>query len=255
MMVRPPSRARLRHFYEVEYPEAFDHEQVTASRHALFADIIARVGRRRAPGRLLDVGCSGGQFLQLATARGWRGVGTDLSFEASALARRTTRAPVFQADSLVLPIRDGIVDVVTLLSIVDHTSDPLRTVTEAARVLAPGGHLVVRIPNGLFHQRLARLIAKSSLLARRIQPPPVLQVFSLTPRSVSILCERAGLRVVECRNSALVADAHGIVRCLARALAAAVRVIEMVSAHRVLLAPSVELYAEKPAAGPAEPRA
>lgn len=247
MMVRVPTVARLRHLYEVEYPEVIGHEHVTPARRAMFADVVARLPASGATRRrLLDVGCSGGHFLELAAAHGWRGVGTDLSFDAVERSRRTAGVPVVQADSLALPVRDGAFDAVTLLSVIDHTSDPMRAVTEAARVLAPGGHLLFRVPNASVHRRLARITARSSLLARRIEPPPVLHVFTLTPRSATILLERAGLRIVDRRNSVLAADASGVAHWLGRSYGALARALEVVSAHRILLAPSVEFHARKP---------
>src|SRR6185503_2191689 len=86
-----------------------------------------------------------------ARAAGWRPIGTDLSHEACVVARPTAAAPAVGADADALPFRSGTLDAVTLVNVLDHTTRPRAVVREAARVLRPGGLLVVRVPNGAFH--------------------------------------------------------------------------------------------------------
>ncbi len=248
MIAARPSPTRLRHLYEVEYPEIIGHARIGDARQRMFERMVGRLGAASGGARLLDVGCSGGHLLAAAARRGWRAVGSDLSHDACAVTRAAAGAPVFQADGLRLPVRNGTVDAVTLLDIVDLTVDPLRAVGEAARVLAPGGQLLVRVRNGAFHRPLARLMARSPVIARWLRPPPVLHVFTLPPRSVTVLLERAGFRVVDRRNSALAAEgafASGGRRWLRGALSAVVSVVERVSRRRALWAPSVEVHARK----------
>src|SRR5205085_12126309 len=122
--------------------------------------LLRRAGLHAAPGRLLDVGCGGGHLIRAARAEGWRGVGTDLGHAACRAARETTTAPVAQAEATALPFRDGTLDVVTLVNVLEHTAAARRTLEEAARVLRPGGLLVVRVPNGPVHATAARALAR-----------------------------------------------------------------------------------------------
>jgi SAM-dependent methyltransferase len=99
------------------------------------------------PGRLLDVGCGYGFFLDHMSRRGWQVEG----IEISAPARRHARAHLgidVSPQSLPRPDWvDGTFDVVSLLYVIEHLPDPASVLREARRLLRPGGLLVLRWPN------------------------------------------------------------------------------------------------------------
>ena len=57
---------------------------------------------------------------------------------------------VLQADAHHIPVRDSSVDVVAMVDVVEHLSDPSRVFCECARVLKPDGQLIVNTVNGFF---------------------------------------------------------------------------------------------------------
>ena len=98
------------------------------------------------PGRLLDVGCSVGHFLELARARGWSVEGVELNARAVAHAR-----------SLGLSVRETPLTgdeyppasfaAVTLWEVLDDLTDPDPLMVTVTRLLRPGGALLVLVPN------------------------------------------------------------------------------------------------------------
>lgn len=103
---------------------------------------------RDRPGALLDLGCGDGAFLLEAGAGRLRAVGLDLSAEAVAQATRAgVVAEVHDFSSEPLPFPDGSFAVMTCLDVIEHVFDIRFLLAEIARVLAPGGLVVIATPN------------------------------------------------------------------------------------------------------------
>ena len=95
-------------------------------------------------GRLLDLGCGGGARTPLLQDLGWTVVGVDLSADQLDVARARLGAAVelVEADAADLPFADESFDAVAALVVHTDLDDYPGAVTEAARVLRPGGAYV-----------------------------------------------------------------------------------------------------------------
>lgn len=97
----------------------------------------------------LDVGTGTGRVLELFADRARDGIGIDLSHEMLNVARSNIAQAglsdrfVRQADAGALPIDTGAADLVTIHQVLHYLDDPRRAVNECARVLAPGGRLII----------------------------------------------------------------------------------------------------------------
>ncbi|MBC7224166.1 MAG: class I SAM-dependent methyltransferase [Anaerolineae bacterium] len=98
--------------------------------------------------RVLDAGCGVGAWAQALQEAGARVVGVDVEEErvADALAR-ASGAGFVVASVECLPFGDASFDVVFSHEVLEHVEDDLQALREAARVLRPGGHLVLFVPN------------------------------------------------------------------------------------------------------------
>lgn len=96
--------------------------------------------RDRVRGRILDVACGTGYGTSMLGA-----VGVDLSLEALVYARRHP-APYVAADALRLPF-GRVFDAIVSFETIEHVADARGFVAECARVLRPGGLLLVSTPN------------------------------------------------------------------------------------------------------------
>lgn len=94
--------------------------------------------------RVLDVGCGEGQVARRVAALGAEVVGVDPAWAQLVVAGRRGGGPRYvRASALALPVRPGACDAVVVCLVLEHV-DPLEpAVAEIARVLAPGGHLVL----------------------------------------------------------------------------------------------------------------
>jgi ArsR family transcriptional regulator len=110
---------------------------------------------------LLDIGTGTGRILELFGDRGVSGVGIDASREMLAVARANlanngmTNCYVRQGDMYRLPWADPSFDGVTIHHVLHFADEPARAIAEAARVLRPGGRLVISdfAPHELDHLR------------------------------------------------------------------------------------------------------
>ncbi len=100
-------------------------------------------------GDLLDIGTGTGRIVELFAERGVNAVGIDLSREMLAVARanlsRTNLKTCYvrQGDMYRLPWPEPSFDAVTIHQVLHFADDPGRVIGEAARVLRPGGRLVI----------------------------------------------------------------------------------------------------------------
>ena len=99
--------------------------------------------------RMVDLGTGTGRMLKLFAPYIRSGVGVDDSVEMLRVARHTlsddayTHISVQQADLQDAPLKDGAADLVTLHQVLHFLEEPTRAVTEAARLLSKGGHLLI----------------------------------------------------------------------------------------------------------------
>lgn len=108
---------------------------------AVEQEIVEPIIRLIAPKRALDVGTGTGRYLTLLNAAGVRFVvGLDLSLPM--LEHRQCATPRVCGDACKLPFANGQFDLVCSSLMVGDVADLDPWISEATRVLAPGGHLV-----------------------------------------------------------------------------------------------------------------
>ena len=95
--------------------------------------------------RLLDVGC-GWEARLLWAVEPYVREGVGIDFKAPVIEHPKLRTMTMTLASR-LPLEDGSFDVVTLLAVLEHLSHPREMIEEIARVLRPGGQVVLTVPS------------------------------------------------------------------------------------------------------------
>lgn len=146
-VVRAMREAMAAQYFE---RNAADWERVRAL-HLPEADIDSAILAAAGEGPfelMVDVGVGQGRMIQLFAHRVRRAEGFDTSRQMLAIARASldelkSKAAVRFGDAYAPPIDAGAADLVTIHQVLHFLSDPARAVLEAARMLKPGGRLVI----------------------------------------------------------------------------------------------------------------
>lgn len=124
------------------------------------------------PFRLLDLGC--GHGLDLKNVRDAAGAGASLELHGvesyppnvAECRQAGIRTHALDIEHDRLPAADGVFDLLVANQILEHTKEVFWIMAEAARVLKPGGHFIVGVPNlASLHNRLLLLFGQ--------QPTPI----------------------------------------------------------------------------------
>ena len=100
-------------------------------------------------GRLIDIGTGTGRMIELLGANASEAIGIDRSYEMLRVARvKLDRAAIAsaslrQGDMYSLPLDDCAADTVILHQVLHYAQAPGAAIAEAARILAPGGRLLI----------------------------------------------------------------------------------------------------------------
>jgi SAM-dependent methyltransferase len=111
---------------------------------AYVAPVIRQVADERRDLHILDCGCGTGYNLRILLAPYGRTFAFDLHADAMQRARVAGR-PLVRADAEQIPFASGVFDLVTSFDVVQSVPDDRRAIRELARVLKPGGHLILNV--------------------------------------------------------------------------------------------------------------
>jgi SAM-dependent methyltransferase len=156
-----------------------------------------------APGKLLEIGCGSGRFLNRMRRAGWQVQGTDFDPAVAQRVHEKYGLQIDVGDLAALHYTDDTYDAIAMSQVIEHVHDPFGLLQECRRLLRPGGRLLVSTPNasGLAHRRYGRYW-------RGLEPPRHLHLF--TPSALAACAHASGLRVELLQT--LSAESAGIYR-------------------------------------------
>jgi 2-polyprenyl-3-methyl-5-hydroxy-6-metoxy-1,4-benzoquinol methylase len=153
-------RAKFYERFADDFDDRMNRYEVGKRLRLVFDDALA--GESLEGRTLLDAGCGTGLFSRAAVERGARVTSLDVGERLLEQVARKTESERVVGDVASLPFEDDRFDVVICTEVIEHTMEPRRAVAELARVLAPGGTLVLTTPNRVWHPAI-RLATKLRL--------------------------------------------------------------------------------------------
>jgi SAM-dependent methyltransferase len=143
------------------------------------------------PGKLLDIGCSKGEFLLYMQQKGWEVYGSDFSTKPPNLFG----LDIFYGDLDNADYTPQSFDLVTLWAVFEHVYYPRRILAQANRFLKPGGRIVLLVTNfNSFPARLMRHddIPRHTTLFTKRTLSEMLRRTGFVPISFDFDCELFG---------------------------------------------------------------
>ncbi len=137
-------------------------------------------------GRVLDIGCGYGFFVEKACQRGWDGSGIDIS-EPAVLSAKERGLDVERRTIEEMAASGETFDAITMFYVLEHLPDPLATLKLVKSILRPGGILVLRLPHTTPIVKLLDLFKVKNNL---YDPPFHLCDFS--PKTINVMLAKAG---------------------------------------------------------------
>jgi 2-polyprenyl-3-methyl-5-hydroxy-6-metoxy-1,4-benzoquinol methylase len=137
----------LKPYYDVpEQDFMYDDPTNQANLDYYYAQLKALISQKARPGKILDVGCNRGQFLDILGDR-WDRHGVELAPHFAEQARRKYGDNVFHGSLENYPPAGEPFDVVTVMDVLDHSPEPVEELRRVNRLLRPGGLVVVKVHN------------------------------------------------------------------------------------------------------------
>ena len=148
-----------------------------------------------AGGRLLDVGCGGGDWVAQASLFGWQAEGIDVDEQAVAAGLRAGLDLRLDTVEAAAAERPATYDAVTMSHVIEHVTDPRAFCHSAFELLRPGGRLWIATPN---LRALTHRVHRATWVG--LDPPRHLVLF--TPESLEQVVRAAGFKSVQLRVTA-----------------------------------------------------
>jgi len=170
--------------------EVYDRPNVECLNY--YYEKLAALIRRRfpEPGKVLDIGCSHGWFLDVM--KGWECHGCEIISADAEGARERHGERIITGSFEDYPLREGYFDVITLQDVFDHFRDPMTALEKCHRMLRPGGLIVIKVHN------VSCLYAKLTGSNFYAFIPPA-HLFYYDRRTLSRALSNSGFQVVDAK--------------------------------------------------------
>ncbi|MFH1259480.1 MAG: class I SAM-dependent methyltransferase [Elusimicrobiota bacterium] len=205
--------------------------------------------------KLLDVGCSDGYFLQLASESGFDIWGVEMSRLAASLAEKRLldkKERIYAGTLREANFPDEFFQVITLWDICDQFCDPSSELLEVYRVLAKDGLLMLRTRNADFHLTVYRMFCA---VADKLKvKPTIFHLYSFSAGTMKKMLLKSGWHTVEVKNSELtVGDPYSGgkifgsfgMKMIKKAVFCFSQLICCLSLKKIFLSPSLIIFAWK----------
>lgn len=124
-----------------------NYEDEKSWKYKEFIDKLKEIEKRKDKGKILDVGCAMGFFLDIARNSGWETFGVEVSGHAVKYATEKLGLNVFKGELIEANFKSNCFDVITFWDSIEHLTDPYSALIEANRIIKENGFIVITTAN------------------------------------------------------------------------------------------------------------
>ncbi|MDI6806453.1 MAG: class I SAM-dependent methyltransferase [Candidatus Aenigmarchaeota archaeon] len=136
-------------------------------------------------GKILDVGCSTGNFLNLCKSKGWETYGIEPTIEYAKFGREKYKLNIQSRFLEDARFQKSFFDVITLFQVLEHSRNPTKVLLQLKNWLKPNGLIYITVPNILKPDKIE--------LAKYFAGP---HLFFFSPNTLSLLFKKTGFEIV-----------------------------------------------------------
>lgn len=204
-----PTQEELKQLYSKEYFEgdfrcghAGSYFDDATAGELSDVSFIKKIKQYKKNGKLLEIGCAGGIFLNAARNEGYDVCGVEYSNDAVELARKK-----FKLDVITGELKEGMFqletfDIIFMGDVIEHLPDPMHTLKLINSILKISGILVIVCPmqtNTIF-SRIGFKVYETLKKKATVGLPPY-HLFEYRPNSLSWLFQNASFKIIKMDQS------------------------------------------------------
>ena len=106
-----------------------------------------RINKHVKPGKILDIGCGRGLFLDVMRRGGWMATGTELNEETASYATKVYGLKILTGDIIQHQLPTESLDAVNINQVLEHLKNPNEVLKECRRLLRKDGLLIISVPD------------------------------------------------------------------------------------------------------------
>lgn len=191
-----PTQKEIDNWYEQDF-HLTEYKTLYGVEYTQDRKNISKIARQRMkvinslakPGRILDVGCAAGFFLEVARSQGWEPYGVEISPYIAKFAQEQMKLNVLVGELHQAKYEKDVFTTTTIWYVLEHTQNPLGILKEMTRVTKRGGIVAVSCPNlgGTYY----RFCTKEWLK----EQPSLHHFYDFSARTLGQMMEKVGLKV------------------------------------------------------------
>jgi len=194
--VNPINSQEAANLYNEEYFQGYV-ENYKDYRVKQFSRGIETIHNYIPPGKVLDIGCALGFFLDLANEKGWYTYGVEISEYAA--RHISSRHNVFVGELAEAKFPDKFFDLITLWDTIEHVANPPELLLEAHRILKEDGLLFVNLPNkdDLFLKIKSTLYRMMGAKVVNLKRHFIHHIYYFSPATIEKLLNKCGFCIIK----------------------------------------------------------